>query len=67
MNEEQTVKDFMVGEKVQVHAFGRFYPGRVMKVGKTRVYVTYTTGSGATRTKAVTPGPDRFGGYMVKK
>ena len=34
---------FTVGEKVEVHAFGRWYPGEVIALGRTRITVRYTT------------------------
>lgn len=34
---------FAVGEQVEVHAFGRWYPGEVVAVARTRVTVRYTT------------------------
>jgi hypothetical protein len=40
------------GESVEVFSFGRWYAGTVVSVGRTRATVIYTTGSGATRTKA---------------
>jgi hypothetical protein len=42
---------FQVGQAVQVHAFGHWYSGEVVKVGKATVSVRYTTGTGTTRTK----------------
>lgn len=46
---------FQSGEQVEVHSFGRWYPGTVSKIGRTRVTVFYRTGSGAERTKAFPP------------
>lgn len=46
---------FQSGERVEVHSFGRWYPGTVAKIGRTRVTVFYRTGSGAERTKAFAP------------
>jgi Agenet domain len=43
---------YNVNEAVEVHSFGRWYPGVIVKVGRTRVVVRYTTGSGMTRDKA---------------
>lgn len=45
---------YNIGTPVEVHSFGRWYPGTVAKVGRTRVTVNYTTGSGMTRDKAFT-------------
>jgi hypothetical protein len=45
-----------VGEAVEVHSFGRWYPGEVVSVGRTRVVVRYTTGTGKTRDKAFSAG-----------
>lgn len=47
--------DFTVGEPVELHAFGHWYVGRVVKVGPKRVTVNYTTGTGANRDKAINP------------
>ncbi len=45
---------YVVGEVVQVHAFGFWYNGKVTKLGKTgKVTVEYTSGTGVTREKAV--------------
>jgi hypothetical protein len=46
---------FVAGEKVEVFSFGRWYPGLVEEIGRTRVRVHYTTGSGATRLKSFAP------------
>lgn len=40
---------------VEVHAFGHWYAGTVVKKGKTNVTVRYTTGAGVTRDKSVNP------------
>ena len=32
-----------VGQAVQVHAFGHWYPGVVTKLGRTRATIQYTT------------------------
>ncbi len=47
-----TPSDFTIGQAVFVHAFGSWYPGKVAKIGRTKVHVTYTSGTGTTRTKA---------------
>jgi hypothetical protein len=45
---------YAVGEQVQVHAFGHWYKGEVVKLGRTgKVTVRYTSGTGVTREKAV--------------
>lgn len=45
---------YTVGEAVQVHAFGHWYNGEVVKLGRTgKVTVKYTSGTGVTREKAV--------------
>src|SRR5574343_481919 len=45
---------YTVGEAVQVHAFGCWYSGVVVKLGRTgKVTVKYTSGTGVTREKAV--------------
>lgn len=46
--------DLTVNMAVQVHAFGRWYPGHVVSVGITRVKVTFATGGGV-RTRHVSP------------
>ena len=46
------IKDFEVGQQVFCYSFGNWYEGTVAKLGRTRLHVTYTTGSGKTRTKA---------------
>jgi hypothetical protein len=48
----ETVKDYKVGETAFVHAFGHWYEGKVVKVGRTKVHVEYTSGTGTTRTKS---------------
>lgn len=45
------IKDFTIGQTVFCYSFGNWYEGTVEKIGRTRLHVTYTTGSGATRTK----------------
>lgn len=44
--------DYEVGQTVYVHAFGHWYEGEVKKIGRTKVHVEYTTGTGKTRVKA---------------
>lgn len=44
---------YAVGDAVEVHAFGHWYRGQVVKVGRARVTVRYTSGTGRTRDKAV--------------
>lgn len=46
---------FQSGEAVEVHSFGRWYPGTVQKVARTKVHVFYKTGSGRERVKAFSP------------
>lgn len=46
------VQDFTVGDVVEVKSFGYWYAGTVTKLGRTRVSVRYTTGTGTTRDKA---------------
>lgn len=41
-----------VGDRCEVHSFGRWYPGEVVKLGRTRITVRYATGSGKVRDKA---------------
>ena len=43
--------DYEVGQKVFCHAYGHWYEGEVKKVGRTKVHIEYTTGTGMTRTK----------------
>lgn len=51
---------YTVGEAVQVHAFGHWYNGEVVKLGRTgKVTVKYTSGTGVTREKAVDSGKVR--------
>lgn len=47
------MSDYSVGEKVEVHAFGHWYEGEVVKVGYKCTHVRYTTGTGTTRVKPV--------------
>lgn len=49
--------NYEVGEKVEVHAFGHWYEGEVVKVARKLVHVRYTTGTGVTRIKKVSPEP----------
>ena len=45
---------FVAGDACQVHAFGHWYAGRVVRVSKVgKVEVEYTSGTGVTRTKLV--------------
>ena len=46
------IKDFTVDQTVFCYSFGSWYEGKVAKLGRTKLHVTYTTGSGKTRTKA---------------
>lgn len=48
-----TAADFKEGQPVEVHSFGRWYPGTVayMVFARTRVKVAYTTGTGTKRVK----------------
>lgn len=43
---------YTVGQEVEVHAMGYWYEGVVIKLGRTRVTVSYTSGAGVTRSKA---------------
>jgi hypothetical protein len=52
------LEEYPVGARVHVHAFGHWYAGEVVKVGKTNVTVRYTTGTGVTRDKSVNPSGD---------
>lgn len=53
-----------VGDRCEVHAFGYWYPGEVVKVGPRRVTVRYATGSGTVRDKAV--GLDKVRGWAAR-
>ena len=44
---------YEVGAAVEVHAFGHWYPGIVVKVGRSNVTCKYTSGAGTTREKSV--------------
>lgn len=44
---------YVPGLVVQVHAFGGWYVGKIVKVTKSKFHVEYTSGTGATRTKVV--------------
>ncbi|MHC5064969.1 MAG: hypothetical protein ACYTG5_13465 [Planctomycetota bacterium] len=55
-----------IGERVSVVSFGSWYQGTVKKLGRTKVHVEYTTGSGATRTKAFDPSGDRITKDLTK-
>jgi hypothetical protein len=48
-----TAQDFAPGEGVQVHAFGHWYYGTVVSIGRTKVKVNYTSGTGVNRDKNV--------------
>jgi len=50
------VQIYTVDEEVFCKAFGSWYPGKVVKLGRTKVHVEYTTGTGVTRVKPCTPG-----------
>ena len=50
----EACKNFTAGQSVQVHAFGHWYPGTVVKLNRAgRAVVSYTTGTGVTREKTV--------------
>ena len=68
--------DFVVGEKVQVHASGTWYPGIVEKVMPKRLSILFYTRSGRERRKLVNPavslggttrGVGAFEGPLVRK
>ena len=44
---------YKIGQEVQVHAFGFWYDGRLVKVTPTKFHVEYTSGTGRTRVKVV--------------
>lgn len=48
---EDKISDYEVGQKVYVHAFGHWYAGEVNRIGRTKVHVEFTTGTGKTRVK----------------
>ena len=48
----QSPDTFAVGEAIEVYSFGRWYPGTVTKIGRTRVTALYVTGTGTEREKA---------------
>jgi hypothetical protein len=43
---------YRIGQRVEVHSFGRWYAAIVTKLGPKRVTVHYTTGTGLARDKA---------------
>ena len=47
---------FQIGQVVEVHAFGHWYEGVVVKLTPKRATVRYTTGTGRTRDKAISFG-----------
>lgn len=53
LGDEVTAQDFAPGEAVQVHAFGNWYHGTVVSIGRSKVKVNYTSGTGANRDKNV--------------
>jgi hypothetical protein len=68
--------DFVVGEKVEVHASGSWYPGVVERVTPKRLAITYHTRTGRERKKIVNPesivggsvrGVGLFEGPLVRK
>lgn len=52
------VAAFPVGARVELHAFGHWYAGEVVKAGRSTVTVRYTTGTGVTRDKTVNAAGD---------
>lgn len=48
---EEKPSDYEVGQKVYVHAYGHWYEGEVKKIGRTKVHIEYTSGTGKTRVK----------------
>lgn len=47
-----TIASFTLGERVEVHSFGRWYAGTIVKIGRLRITVDYKAGRGAQRIKA---------------
>lgn len=45
--------NYKIGDKVEVHAFGFWYRGEVVKIGRNKVTARYTSGTGTTREKAL--------------
>jgi hypothetical protein len=43
------VSDFVVGDQVEVFAFRRWRPGRVLAIGRARIEVEYLVPKGARR------------------
>jgi hypothetical protein len=61
--------EYHLGQTVEVHAFGHWYRGEIVRIGPKRVTVRYTTGSGTTRDKAVNPNttdPNEAGRPMLR-
>ncbi len=46
---EHLVTSYEIGEKVYCKAFGHWYEGTIVKFGRTKIHVEFTTGSGKTR------------------
>lgn len=65
LSEARPVEAYKPGDPVHVFSFGRWYVGKVDKVGRSLVHVDYTTGTGRRRVKAFQPclvvQSDRFG------
>jgi hypothetical protein len=60
------MKKYEIGERVSVVSFGSWYQGTVVKLGRTKVHVEYTTGSGTTRTLPFDPSGDRITKDLTK-
>ncbi len=48
-----------VGDPVEVHAFGNWYAGKVVKATAVRLSIEYTSGTGWTRIKVVPVAPKK--------
>lgn len=58
---QELITFYAVGNRVQVHAFGSWYVGEVVKRTLTKAHVRYTSGTGTTRVKVV--GPEKIRPY----
>jgi hypothetical protein len=61
---EEAAKQRYVGQKVLIHKYGSFYGGKVVKVGRTRVTVSFVTNGGKEKTATASAWETRTNGLL---
>lgn len=46
---DHVIDSYEIGEKIYCKAFGHWYEGTIVKFGRTKIHVEFTTGTGTTR------------------